>query len=256
MMNELIKMRIRTLVIFLIMVATLVSLVVLRPFVDQIFGSITQTQEQIPEFVRKLLGDPAKLLENLKKDDYYLWSQWFGKNLVQFVPLIALLIAFPVFSREVEHGTIYYLLTRSPRSRVYLSKVLTGLLVNASMLVVLSILPAFVAWLLKWNVNYSRFPGYTLHTLCGGTFFLALYMFFSILSKDQVKPIVLGIIVMVGDAFLGMLKPLRFLNVYPYMAGTSVYAGHGVDWVYTLSLLALSVLLLVVGWYRFKSAEY
>mgnify|MGYP000091246173 CR=1 FL=1 len=252
--NEMIKMRIRTVVIFLVMVAVLISVVALRPFVDQIFGSISQ--EQIPNFVKKLMGDPQTLLENLKKDDYYLWSQWFGKNLVQFIPLIALVIAFPIFAREIEHGTIHYLLTRSTRLRVYWSKSLTGLLINGLLLLILSILPVFITLALGWDVNYQNFPGYVVQAVCGGSFFFSLYLVFSVVSKDQVKPIVLGIVVMIGDAFLGMLKPLRFLNLYPYMSGSSVYLGLGVDWRYTFALTVLSVFLLLFGWYYFQRSEY
>jgi len=47
--------------------------------------------------------------------NYYLWSQWQPKNLLQFGTILALVLAAPAVAGELSRGSMDYLLSRPPQ---------------------------------------------------------------------------------------------------------------------------------------------
>jgi len=252
------KMKMRVVVVIIIMSVLLTLVMAFKDWAVQEFSAVSQQvpEEKLPKFFRKFLSSKMEVLaQKLKEDDFYLWSQWFGKNFGQFVPLIALILAFPLFSREYERRTIYYLITRVKRVKIYILKSMTGFLALCFILILFSILPLFIALAMDWKIQAWKFIGYTLQALIGGTAFYSIFLLFSVLFKDQVKPILMGIVVIIGTAFLSISDKLRLLNIYSYIMSHNVFQDGKMDPIRTCLYVGFSIFLFLLSWLLFERRE-
>lgn len=91
----------------------------------------------IPESLMK----QAELLKDFR---YWIWSQWFGKNLLQIGTILALIFGAGSISSEVSRKTIYFVLTKPiTRRNVFKIKYLVNL-ISLETVVILSSLVLYV----------------------------------------------------------------------------------------------------------------
>jgi ABC-type transport system involved in multi-copper enzyme maturation permease subunit len=246
MKKEWIDMKTRSIVIFIVMTGLFLSLAPLQNFT---VNFLAENSQEIEKFVS------PTMIEKLKDWEYYIYSQWFGKNFGQFVPIIALIIAFPLFSREYENGTIEFLLTRASRKKVFLNKLTLSLLVLIIQLTILSLLPFIYSVIFSKEFTSIYTFKFLVHCLTGGIFWYSVVLFFSSFFNDQVKPILASIVALGASTVLGILKPLKFLNTFLYILGTSIFKSNSIDWKYTIVLLILSVFIIIGSYSIFLKKE-
>ncbi len=229
---------------------------VLAPFQEITVEMLKQYSEaqNMPKFLEKFI--PKTFVENLNDWNFYIFSQWFGKNLGQIVPIIAIIMAFPLFARESENRTIEFLVTRRSRNEVFFSKSLLGLSILLIQMTIFSLLPAVYSLFVKESLNYDQLWGFSVHTLVGATFWFTVSLLFSVLSNDQVKPILMSIGLLAISTALGVVKALRFFNTYAYVLGSKVFQTGGVDLRYTTGLLILSTVLFFLSYDLFLRKEF
>lgn len=252
--KEINDMRIRVLIILMVFLASLLVTVLLRPYTTTMLDQMASEFEKLPEFLKKTIGDPERILR-LKNDQYYLLSQWHGKNLGQFLPLLALLIAFPIFSRENEKRTIYFLLARKKREEIFWVKFGVGLGLTIIITAVMSALGFILMRTLGYSVDFNYLPLCLTNEIVGVSFFYSLFLMFSIISNDQVKPVIIGIVILIGLPILGLIKTVSFLNPYPYILCIHVI-DEGVDLTYTSGLVIVTVALVIIDYVLFKKREF
>lgn len=183
---------------------------------------------------------PKGFVEKLKEWNFYINSQWFGKNFGQLVPIIGIIIGFPLFAREIERETIGFLLARKSRSWVFKTKVITGLVAVLTIISISSVLPSVYSVLVRKQYDHGVVFGFFVHSLFGAVFWYAVAVFFSVIFDDQVKPLLASLGVLAVTTAAGLLKPLRFLNTYAYSLGSDVFRTGGPNWAYTGSLLVIA----------------
>lgn len=101
-------MKVRFLVMFFLLLGTFVLLVVMKDYTP----ALTEMLKNIPEGFLEKFGVTEEFIKKLSEWNFYIITQWYGKNLGQFVPILAIIIAFPIFAREIENETIELLLVR------------------------------------------------------------------------------------------------------------------------------------------------
>ncbi|MEA1883360.1 MAG: hypothetical protein U9N62_02435 [Thermotogota bacterium] len=74
--------------------------------------------------------------------------------------------------------------------------------------------------------------------------------------NDQIKPILAGIIVIVGLPFLSMFESIKWLNPYPYALGTQVISKGTFDGIYSLALIVITAVITWIGLEVFKRKEF
>lgn len=252
--KELNDVKMRSIVILLLLLVSLAVTIALRPYTETMFSQMISEFEKLPKFMKKIIGSPEQLTR-LKDDEYYLISQWHGKNLGQFLPLLSLLIAFPIFAKENEKKTIYFLLARKKRKFVFWVKFLTGLFVLLIMTGGLSTMGFVLMKILGHSVSLAHLLPCLISEMVGVTFFFSLFLLFSIISNDQVKPVIAGIVILIGLPLLSLIKSVSFLNPYPYILCVNVL-DKGIDWPYTIVLASVSLLLIVSDYLVFKNREF
>lgn len=123
-------------------------------------------------------------------NDYnlYLWANWYGKNLLQFILIFALIFGAPLLAGEAASGSMGFTLTRPlSRRQVLGGKFLAGA-VWLSLIAVLSTLALLLvsAWAgrpVSWALMLCGLPG----TLAGTLLAYAVAVVFSALVDDIVK---------------------------------------------------------------------
>jgi len=243
MKKEWYDMKVRSLVIFIVLVGIFFSL---APLQNWTVNLLEENSQVIQKYVN------PTMIAKLKEWDFYIYSQWFGKNFGQFVPIIALIIAFPLFSREYENGTIEFLLTRASRKKIFINKLFLSLLVLIAQITILSLLPLIYSIIFSKEFTAIYTFKFLVHCLIGGIFWYSLTFLFTTFFNDQVKPILSSISVLGVSTVLGLLKPLKFLNTFSYILGTSIF-NHNT--IYSVVLLILSTFLILTSYLVFIKKE-
>lgn len=240
-------------VFFLLM---LFALIALRPIVGEIFGDMNAQMTEVPEFLKKIVGDFSGLNKLEKDNDFYLISQWQGKNFGQFVPLFILIAAFPIFVREIDKKTIYFLLAKKKRKEIFKAKFLTGFISVLSVITIFSLLGSVFMNLFGYKTGFGQSFQVLVQELIASSFFFSGFITLSLVFNDQIKPVVVGIALIMGLPLLSIFNQFQFLNIYPYLQGESILAGGSIDWVYSIGLGILFVFLTVINYIIFKKKEY
>ncbi|HEY8542995.1 MAG TPA: ABC transporter permease subunit [Pseudothermotoga sp.] len=251
--KEFYDMKLRTFVILIIGVGLFFVLAPFQGITVEMLKQYSQ-MENVPKFLEKLM--PKEFINNLSDWNFYIYSQWFGKNLGQMVPILAIIMAFPLFARETENGTIEFLLARKNRKKIFFSKSLLGILITIFLMAILSLLPAIYSPLAGEKLNYKILIAFLIHTLVGATFWFAITMFFSIISNDQVKPILISVGLLAITTAMGIIKFTRFLNTYAYVLGSKIFQTGHLDIKYTLGSIAISVIVFFLSYITFLRKEY
>ncbi|AKI97545.1 ABC transporter permease [Kosmotoga pacifica] len=250
--KEIRELKMTLVVISLLLIVALIATVAMKETAVNLLKGLTT--EDIPEFAKKLIAK-QDLLNNIDNNDYYLFSQWQGKNFGQFIPLLILVISIPIFAREIDKKTIYFLLSRLTRKRVFFVKYLTGLGVIFALIIIFSILGPVTMNLMGYSTGFElTFEG-LVHQLIGGTLFYSIFIFFSVIFSDQTKPLILGMAMIIGLPILGLFKPLEFLNLYPYILGSRIY-NEGVQIIASGVILVIAFAITIFDYLVFTKREF
>ncbi len=198
---------------------------------------------------------PGAMLNKLKEWDFYINSQWYGKNFGQMVGIIGIIMAFPLFAREFENETIMFLLVRKPRKWIYFNKLFTGAVATSIVMLVGSILPAIYSAFAGKEYNYPVVPKFMVQSIFGVLLWYCVGVFFSVLFNDQVKPLLASLGLLALTTTAGLIKALRFLNTFSYQLGVSIFEKDSVDFWYTLGIIVVCVVITWIGYLVFERKE-
>jgi len=189
---------------------------------DIIRGSI-QFMGEIPWFS----GIQQQLEAQAADYRLYLWANWYGKNLPQYLMVIAAITGGALLAGEKASGTDQFLLSRPvSRKQVFAAKYAAGATVIAAT-VLAGTLGSLAAWsLIGRSVSWTWFLSGMPAQILGGLFLLSLAMIFSVLVDDALKAGVFSFAVMVVLTILESVPPLRGRLVFGMMAaGRSFSSG-------------------------------
>ena len=162
--------------------------------------------------IRRMLGNSVDELVRMTIDyRSYIWSQWFGKNLLEMWSLFAVILGVGGLTQEVSRGST--LLTLSlPASRHRLFAVRTG--VVAAELFLLALVPSLLIPALSPMAGRVFPLGDTLiHAAlmaAGGMVFLGVITCLSALFTDFWKPLLIAIAV---EFVLVVIRPVLTLQL-------------------------------------------
>ncbi|ABQ46193.1 MAG: Uncharacterized protein XD64_0274 [Thermotoga sp. 47_83] len=245
--KELKDMKVRFLVMFFLLLGTFVLLVVMKDYTP----ALTEMLKNIPEGFLEKFGVTEEFIKKLSEWNFYIITQWYGKNLGQFVPILAIIIAFPIFAREIENETIELLLVRLSRKKLFIVKFFAPLVFTFVALFVLALVPVPVSWFIGEKLDTGLVFRYLLVEMITIYLWFSITVFFSVISSDQVQPLIASIATLAGTTVLGgFVKTLSTLNTYSY-----VLKGDLTLWpslIYTLT----GVVFTYLSWKSFKTRDF
>ncbi len=198
---------------------------------------------------------PGSMLNKLKEWNFYVNSQWYGKNFGQMIPIIGIIMAFPLFAREFENRTIEFLLVRKSRKEIFLNKVLTGFIALSVILIIAGLLPLVYSFLLRKDYIYETGLKFVFQSYFAGLLWYGIGIFFSVLFNDQVKPLLAGLGTLAITTVAGLLKPLKFLNTFSYALGTNIFQKNFIDFKYTICAIIFTIVSFIFAYIIFNKKE-
>jgi ABC-2 type transport system permease protein len=189
------------------------------------------------DLIRSLLTDsalqqvPPALQEQARQQllgsyEKYVWSQWYSKNGTQVLGILAAVLGCGLIGAEANKGTIYFLLSKPvSRMRVLLVKYV----VNAALLLAMIVAGSAALLVAAAIVGHPQsIVGVAVSTLLlwlGTLFVLGLALFFSVLFKDILRPLVFALILTIITSIPGLVPGWGDWSLPGYWSSQAAYMG-------------------------------
>ena len=179
----------------------------------------------------------------------YIWSQWFGKNLLQLWSFFAIIIGVGGVATESARGSAPWTLSLPvTRRRLLGIRAATGALELLALALGPSLMIPLLSRLIGKSYPVNEAVIYSLILFIGGLFFYSMAILLSTLFGEQLKAIILGLVFV----FVMGLVPLLNKNLAPYsvttmMSGQQYFLTRALPLMGLLVYLALSAALYVLA---------
>lgn len=203
-----------------------------------------------PELLAKQL---TVLVNNI---DYYVWSQWFGKNFMQLILLGVILFGFSTFAREREHNTNNFLLANFTRKQVFSAKIYAGLISLVIFLIIGSMLPVIIGAIKSFDFSLGLAIKYLVQILPPALFLYALIILFSVLAKEVIKPIIFGIISIILLSLTGKIEGLKTFYFFRYLTGSDIFLHNQISYAAVVVFILLTILILQLSYKIYKNQNF
>lgn len=178
-------------------------------------------------------------LSNLDDYRYYIWTQWFGKNLIQFAALVSVVYGATMISGEKSRNTLQFALSK-PLSRTELLQVkYITVFFAVALAVILSTLGLFLMILFAGrSVSILWLMENTVLMLVGVALLIGIGGYFSVLMESSLKAAGATALVVFLLSVPGFIPGWQQFSLFYHMQGASLMAkGH-------FPILAVVVMLL------------
>ena len=179
----------------------------------------------------------------------YVWSQWYGQNLMQLWTFFAMLLASgSALSPAYGGGTLFTLSLPVTRQQLLGVRAATGL----AELLLLAFVPSLLIPMLSPAVGQSYSVGDALvHGTClfvAGAAFFSLAFLLSTVFSDLWRPLLIACSIAVVLSLVGQVFPdVSRYSIFSVMNGAVYFRGGGLPWLGLLAGAALSVAMLSVA---------
>ncbi len=172
----------------------------------------------------------------------YIWSQWFGKNMLQLWSFFAVLIGVGGIVTEGARGSAQWTLSL-PVTRRKLFGVRAG--VGALELLALAVVPSLLIPLLSRSIG-KTYPVsdvliYSLILFVGGLSVYSLALLLSTVFAEQLKAIIIGVVLVFGTGLLALFDArLAPYTVATLMSGQEYFKTGVLPWAALAAYTALA----------------
>lgn len=228
-----------------IMVIIAATLPVLQSYTVKLMQSAP-----VPEFARQ----QAELLKDYR---YWVWSQWFGKNLIQMGSILAVIFGAGMISSEVSARTVYFLLAQPIRRQ---NAFAVKYAVNLAYLMLTALLST-AALYIAVVAGGKQYPvaGLAQQLIMGAAGLAVVFSiaaFCSTLYDRTMKSAMFSALAALLLSAPGYFPSLARFSVYYQMAGAQIYEGKGFPFVGFAVLAAVSIILYVLGRDRIAKRDF
>ncbi len=192
-----------------------------------------------------LNGEAKALLPKLNDLNFFVLSQWFGKNLFEFAIFFGVINSIGAFAGETERKTAIFLFSRPiSRTRVLFIKyavILTGTLIP--ILLSTYTLP-LLARSIPQKINMAVFNRFTVQSLFATAAVVSVSFLFSVVINDRVKGGLVALTALIATILIGKVSALKWVSVmYLYLGKFLPVVSLSI--VYSLVFILLSLVLLL-----------
>lgn len=246
----------RWIVMIIIMIGLAVMTISIKDFVVGMINT-PAVQEQLKSIPKNIpfAGEIQSELQKITNFSYYSYSQWFNKTFPEVIAVLAIILSFSVFSKEIEDRTFYILHGRTTRFEIFSAKVFWGIIASLSSVFATGIIYFLVSYILKYNMPFGMDMVWTVRAIFGTFFLYSIGILLSLLLKDQVRTILADLAIFVGLYVIGIFDQTRFFGVFDYMGSADVLNGAGIGIFQSVVFILLSFVLLGLSYLKFKEMD-
>ncbi len=208
----------------------------------------------VPEFAK----DQVDQIRKIKIDyNYYFWSQWFGKNLLQIGAGLALIFGASAISAETSRSTMNFLLARPiTRQQVFRIKYCVNL-ACVGVVVVLSTLIYYLANLAKGHTYpIAVLFGQTVVAFAGLSVIFSIAVYCSTRFDQTLKAFLTASIATFVISIPVFFEPIAKFSLYYQMQGAAILKGSGFPFLPLLVMIVVSYFLYNQGKKRLAARDF
>ncbi|MFZ5640710.1 MAG: ABC transporter permease [Bacillota bacterium] len=202
----------------------------------------------------------ADLQAMFKEYPFYLWGNWFGKNLFQSGLVFSIIVGMGLISSEVSHDTMGFLLARPVRrEEVFATKYFTGAVVLAATILLTTLLVYYTSIGIGKdlaNLSLGKLMLGALMNFIGFVTVFSLAAYFSVLFNETIKAGAAAAVVCIIAGLPGWFPPTAKWSLFHYMQGFEIFTGKGFPWAAFLLLAAISTGMYCLGMKRFCRRDF
>lgn len=209
-------------------------------------GRVQVDVSQVPEPFRRMAEEGLAAAGTYPG---YVWSQWFGKNLLNVWTFFAVLIGVGGVVTESSRGSALWTLSLPvSRGRLLGVRAAVGALELLALAVVPSLLVPALSPLIGKSYAVSDALVYSLTAFGGGLVFYCFSLLLSTVYADQLKPVVVGLGVAFGLSLVALFsRRLAPYSVYGVMGGQKYFQAGVVPWAGLAACVALAAAMFVLA---------
>ncbi|RJQ31597.1 MAG: hypothetical protein C4589_01375 [Peptococcaceae bacterium] len=177
---------------------------------------------QVPAGMREGL---LKDMERMRQDyNFYLWSQWAGKNLTQAGGILAIILGMGVVAGEYKQKTAFFLLARPvSKARILGSKFAAGIICLAIVIFASTLVMLFISRLIGGHFSWGVQTALAAPPFLGAVLIFALTAFFSSPSPGALPAAVGSLIAAACSVLSPYFVKSNTLNILYHMAGVRLF---------------------------------
>lgn len=226
-----------------------IALAVSIPYMYEFLMGMMQTVP-IPEFA----GEQVKMFSNFS---YYVWFNWFGKNLFQIVSMLALIFGAGLISAEVSRKTIHFLLTKPISRRQVFAVKYFMTLASLAVVVVISTAVLYIAVSLTGHsLPLLKLLQNSLVAMTGFALIYSIAVYFSTLFDQTLKSFLASLVVVVLLSVPSYFTSFKTFSLYYQMSGLAIYKGEGFPYVPFLVIAAAIACIYKLAEKRFVRLDF
>lgn len=194
----------------------------------------------VPQHVDGELGRRIREAADLARDYRgYIWSNWFGQNLIQMSTIFAVLLGI---ANLLSGGALFTLSMPASRTRLLTTRAATGL----AELFVLILVPSLVVPMLSPSIGETYGVGRTLiHILCAFIVAAAFFSFAFLLStmfSDIWRPLLIALSIAAVIAIVEQFTRPAF-GIFRVMNGETYFRSGALPWPGLVASVIVSAVL-------------
>ncbi len=208
-----------------------------------------------PEMLRGFLGDILR--QQLASYRSYLWTNWYGKNLLQNLTVIGIIVGMGAIAGERAKGSLSFLFTL-PVSRCAVVAAKAG--AASLVLACCTVVPTVAMWAASQSLSgYAVASDFLLGmplAWAGAVAVTALSMLVSVFTDDLVKAGIGAVGACLLAALPGWFQSTRQFSIFWHMRGMPLLAGAPFPWSSLAPLLAVAAVSLWMTAFAVKRRDF
>ncbi len=192
-----------------------------------------------------LNGEAKALLPKLNDLNFFVVSQWFGKNLFEFAIFFGVINSIGAVAGETERKTAIFLFSRPvSRARVLFVKYAVILLGTLIPILISTYTIPLLARSIPQKINMAVFNRLAVQSLLATAAVVSVSFLFSVVINDRVKGGLIALIALIATVLIGKVSALKWVSVMYLYLGKFLPA-ISLSIVYSLIFVLLSLVLLL-----------
>jgi ABC-2 type transport system permease protein len=202
-------------------------------------GSLQVDVSQVPGPFRRMAEEGLALVKDY---DGYVWSQWFGKNLLNVWTFFAVLVGVGGVVTETSRGTaLWTLALPATRARLLGVRAAVGALELLALALVPSLLIPALSPVIGKTYPLASALIYAATAFAGGLAFYGLSLLLSTVFADQLKPVIVGLGVAFGLSLASLFsKSVARYSVFSVMSGEKYFREGALPWAGLAACLGIA----------------
>ncbi len=241
-------------IMFLVMFGTAFFLI---PYGYNMISQIPSELFNNPAVPGWLTDQLNAMLPNLKYIDFYIFSQWFGKNLLQFAIFFGIIMSIGTIAGETERKSSIFLFSRPvTRKTILLSKII----VVFAFLIISIVIPTYLLPILSnsipLNVNMRLLNIGLLYAVIGTLATAAISILFSTLINDRLKATFAAFAAIIITIPIASIKGMHWISIVNLYVSTKNFQTGTIYFPPLICGIGIIVFSLAASYYILRKKEF